>query len=667
MSTMDEEKASLRDKDKGAYMRAITEWAASGDIDRVRAAYDDADLPTRANILSLLGEAPPSAETLRLLLRASTEESWVRFYAVYALRQYVTPEVLQRLTDALADPDELVQNSALNALREFAENIPIEPIVSLLGMVSSKDAASYHAAQTLLRHPHRERVPLAPLLWRIMHPHWEHRLTFTNELGAIEQQLLAQPALVADACEATRMAAMRILRGMGDRAPRAAIFTALDHWLPPLRAEAVEVCGECCHPIPGNKLLALLADPNSFVRVAAAHVLVRQRHPVHPVWFAAACALLEDTDEWVQLQMVHLVASRLPTSHLLPYLDESHQWRGKSLDALLRELIQRPDTPTSVIEQATQKGYWWDLRRDALLQLAHRPDASIAPIEAALDDRTEEVREAARQALQQLRGEPDTPPVNDEPHDGDSRDEIDRDEPLPEPATMPPDQVAYYLRHIEPTIWQAGVAAVQAQRETFPIEPLLALLSEERGGARAHALMALAELGSRVPAQPLLDALYDTDTGEVREEIRHIYEVAIDTLHRTHPEVMPALEDEAVAHLLGAPAGSLLSPLADIFACEVIGAMHDPTPDALERVAILVEHPNWRLRLAAVDAVIALISTSGWLNGERPYSWRPFPPDIESRLTTVTADQTLPAHLRKRAQYAISCLPENERRRPTDA
>ncbi len=614
----------------------VWEWARAGDWERVRAACADEDGSVRAAAVDALDGAPPSPESLALLLAVgrADPESFVRERAVYALRRYREPEVPDRLLDALGDVDAAVRQSALAALESFADVVPVDPILPLLGDEGGEGyMTGYVAAATLLKYG--ERVPLAPLLWRIVHPDWEHRNTWVNELHAIERRIVADPGVYAEACEESRLAAMHVLVTMEDRAPAEVMLAALDHWLPPVRRMAVEWCGRWLHPAPVPRLLARLADPNAGVRLAAARVLVGLEQPV---LFAAACSLLEETDEYVQGEILSLVGSRLPTERLLGY--RWPRWGGRALDRLFRELVGRPDVPTRVLEEATRMGNW-QVRRDALERLGERPDAALAVLEAALQDRIEEVRTTAARALRRRRGEPEPPATSPTAGEAGGR---GRPAPRPEPRTEA--EILDFLEDAEPTIWAEGLEALRRRPGTFPLEPLLARLDDGREWVRRNAVRALAELGPRVPPDALLDALCDTEG---------IAEEAVRALRRTHPEVLPGLESEAIDHLRGAPAGPRLAPLVEAFACRVIGGMHVPSAEQLARISAALEHRSWRVQEAALGGIHRLLEWSDDCRKAGLQHRLSLPSETTPRLTALAGGGRAP-HLRERAGRVLERL-----------
>ncbi|HZU15729.1 MAG TPA: HEAT repeat domain-containing protein [Candidatus Dormibacteraeota bacterium] len=611
-------------------------WARAGDWERVRAAAADEDGFVRGDALDALDGAPPSLESLALLLTVSRAdpESYVRERATYGLRRYREPAVRDRLLDALGDVDAAVRQSALAALVSFADAAPVDAILPLLGDEGGGGhTTGYVAATTLLEYG--ERVPLAPLLWRIVHPDWEHRNTYANELHRIERRIVADPGVYAEACEESRVAAMHVLVSMEGRAPAEVVLAALDHWLPSLRRMAVEWCGRWLHPVPVRQLLARLGDPNAEVRLAAARVLVGLEQPV---LFAAACSLLEETDEHVQGEILNLVGSRLPTGRLLRY--RWPRWGGRSYHRLLRELVRRPDVPTDVLEEAARLG-GWEVRRDALIRLGGRPDATLAVLEAALQDRIGEVRAAAAGALRRRRGGPEpaaAPPTADQARG--------RGHSMPRPEPRTEAEILDLLEYAEPTISAEGLEALRRWPETFPHEPLLARLDDHREWVRRNAVRALAELGPRVPSSALLEAVCDTEP---------IAEEAIRALRRTHPEVLPELETEAIGHLRGGPAGARLAPLVEAFACRVIGSMADPPAEELGRISAALEHPNRRVREAALGGIHQLLRWSALCREAGLEQRVPLPAETIPRLAAV-AERAGDAHLRRRAERLLDTL-----------
>jgi HEAT repeat protein len=450
----------------------------------------------------------------------------------------------------------------LNTWSTFGEYAPIDTIVAAL---YDRELLIQSAATDAL---HTLQVPLQPLISSLQASDELSPAIRAALMRTCGQQVPMNILLAAldDKDIEVQCTAMFILSAMDKQVSTGPLLTALSHRSATVRCFSIRALAGCKGLVPVEALLNMLYDRDEIVRKDAVEAVITWGEDVP---LAALVDLLQDKHPWVRSSAVMILAEqgqRVPLETLLNLLhDTDARVRRQAVIALGKQGQRVPvETVLQMLDDEDEAVRCHTLKAVAALERR----APIPRLLNALHDASPKIREAAAVALHQLAEHGQEIPVG----------------PL----------VAALNTTDRDTGWHI-VEVLGALGVDMPIDVLVTLLGE--ASLCNAALEALANAGERVPVEPVLAALGNTNYhGSIRE-------TAWDTLKKTHPDALSAVAQEAQAILLGQGYGPILGSLAQSFLADLISCVEHPSPGMFEKLHQMLYWHYWEVRQKAAETL----------------------------------------------------------------
>lgn len=499
-----------------------------------------------------------AAALIETLMKDATPLRRAAAEIVREWHEYVPVEPLLALRDTNAE----VRSTAMWALAEMGERVQAEALLPFLADPDTgMQVAAFHALG--------ERVPVATVLDALSSSEVGIRNTAAYIAGLLEEGLPVEPLvdMLRSEDAGIRVAATEALRNLGNRVPVAPLLEALHDTDVNVRLNAIDALANLGEQMPVEALRALLDDADTRVCRRAAKALLRVGEP------AALAFIIRDLHadhEWArESALIRLaestekvkeeIARHLPMEELLHLLRD--EWwpvgymAGEFIAVLgeqapFEELVAVSGNPLPPARWAAL--YTLELLGDRLSLSEY---ISIEPLLGALDAEDAETRRGAAAVLRSFG----------------QRVPVEKLLPLIEVENHQVALTAAMLGR------QEGIDALVAGLHTI----------ENAGGAAA----ALQQLGSRVPAEPLLLALSNSE--------RQVRQAAAEALYKTHPEILPQVVPELVETLCYGRVGRLLEPLRQVLIVRALSLVRSPEPLLVEWLDQALDSPSWEVRARA--------------------------------------------------------------------
>jgi HEAT repeat protein len=442
--------------------------------------------------------------------------------------------------EAEQEESNLAHETAVEALRAIAPYVLLEPLVAAL---DHRSAMVRNGAVRVLG-AFGERAPIDKLLaFQKKHGTQDELWETLTELRSYVP-LEALTAALSDFNKRMRRNPFDLLEKWGRAIPLEPLLALANDHEYKERAQAIMALGYLQDRAPLDFLLALLISEDDEEVESAAYAL-SQMGPYAPL--DTLRALYNDKSEMHEhlLSAFGDMGEYAPLDVILQALDDEDHYVRKAAGYALWYVAKA--APTMFI--AAMKDNRRPPVREALMEaIAHMgKDAPLDLALIALHDEHEEVRFQARWALTKL--------------------------------------------NVDPAL--------------LSIQPLLDEITKgKRGGPHSTSnshwteLELLAKMGPRVPAEPLLALLGDSDLDTCK--------YAAKALYQTHPEEFAEVARQAEAILRGEPTGSVFASRVQSRIAERVAAIGHATPAVLAMITDLLDWPYWEVRMKAAQALEAV-------------------------------------------------------------
>lgn len=538
-------------------------------------------------------------EQLVLALHSSREGR--RRKAAEALRQRGEPGgqlSAQALIDMLMYDTIPLREAAADILRHWGEYVPLEPLflamqdapkevrsavtwaLADVGVCASPERLLPHLTdpdpmmRTAILSALGARAPVTSVLEALFDPDENLRGAAVFLVDLLREQIPVEPLIskLQDRDAPIRVLAARVLGRLGERIPREPLLKALHDAENTVRQEALSALVQSREQMPNAVLNTLLDDPDQSIHFTALYALG---------WASDVKALslivesLHVDNEWMREMAVarlqtygqmQRIARHLPIEELLHLLKD--EWwpvghMAAELIATLKE--QAPLTELlALVAHPLPQARHTALYTLALLgeQIRLSQCIPIEPLLSALEVEDVQTRQKAAKVLEFFE-----PPV-------------------------PTDRLLPLLGEDDTDI--ALIVAKRGRQEGID-----ALLVGLRTMFNTRVALALRELGTRAPLEPLLAALSTSDTPSIQ--------IVAETIYHTHPEILPSLVSELLETLRSGQVGPLLEPLRHILLLQSLVSLGSRESAVLRCFEEALDATHWGVRMWGAIGLSAMM------------------------------------------------------------
>ena len=446
----------------------------------------------------------------QLISALTDSEAFVRQTAIEALGNQGERIPLELFFSALYDADWGVRYTAIELLKARVKSIALDPVLILL---HDKNSNVRRAAIEILE-GQGERVPQETLLAMLHDNDEDVRELAVDLLGQQEKAAKAMgkqgegiptEPLLAMLYDRNRGVRRAVIKAVGEQMSPEQLLVMLHDEDEDIKQSVIEVLGIPPLRVRMETLLTFLQDKNAGVRESAVKAVGKlgEYTSTEPL-----LAMLHDTSPSVRRAVIEAVGGQISPEQLLEMLhDKNEGVRELAMKALDKQGKRIPTEYLLTFLQDKSE----DIRKMVVkaLEVQEKPIQFLLLLENSKNG-DENVRCASVQILRTQRRF--APLLHEILQDANPNVQKSVMEALVEQGEQVPLNVLLALmRHENRTVQEASIEVLKAQGERIPLDMLLDLLHDEDRDVQEAGIEVLKAQGERIPSDILLSLLHDED------------------------------------------------------------------------------------------------------------------------------------------------------------